>query len=98
MKVLEIKNIPIVLLNNIIDIENLVCVTTDHYGGTYKAVEHLIEKGHRDIAIISGHFSPYVYNERFRAYSNCLKKNGIEINKDFIKSVEPNIKKFNELC
>ena len=83
------QNIPVVLLNNVFDMEDLICITLDHYGGTVKAIEHLLEQGKRDIAIISGHFSPYVYNERFRGYTDTLKNHGIPINEAFIKTVEP---------
>ncbi len=85
------QNIPVVLLNNVFDMADLICITLDHYGGTVSAIEHLIEQGKRDIAIISGHFSPYVYNERFRGYTDTLKKHGLPINKAFIKTVEPTI-------
>lgn len=87
------QNIPIVLLNNVYDMENLICITVDHYGGAYKAVEHLIECGHKDIAIISGHFSPYVVNERFRGYKDCLEQHGIAVKDEYIKSVEPTMEK-----
>ncbi|MDY0289288.1 MAG: LacI family DNA-binding transcriptional regulator [Sphaerochaeta sp.] len=83
------QNIPVVLLNNVFDLENLVCVTVDHYGGTIKAIEHLIAKGKRDIAIVSGHFSPYVFNERFRGYTDTLEKHGITLEKEYMKIVEP---------
>lgn len=87
----RLQNIPVVLLNNVFDLDDLICVTLDHYGGTIKAVEHLIAKGKRDIAIISGHFSPYVYNERFRGYMDTLKKHGIKAKEEYIKIVEPTL-------
>lgn len=86
------QNIAVVILNNVFDLENLVCVTVDHYGGTVKAIEHLISTGKREIAIISGHFSPYVYNERFRGYVDTLAKHGIPLKQEYIKTVDPNLK------
>jgi DNA-binding LacI/PurR family transcriptional regulator len=83
------QEIPVVLLNNVYDLEDLVCVTLDHYGGAVKAVEHVIQRGYRDIAIISGHFSPYVMQERFRGYTDTLKAHGIPIQDSFIRSIEP---------
>lgn len=85
------QNIPVVLLNNVYDLEGLVCVTLDHYGGAVKAVDHLIARGKRDIAIMSGHFSPYVFNERYRGYMDCLEKNGIAAKDAYIKTVEPTL-------
>lgn len=86
------QEIPVVLLNNVYDLENLVCVTLDHYGGAVKAVEHVIQHGYRDIAIISGHFSPYVMQERFRGYTDTLKAHGIPVDESFIRSIEPTMK------
>ena len=85
------QNIPVVLLNNVFDLEHLVCVTVDHYGGAIKAVDHLIERGNRDIAIISGHFSPYVYHERFRGYTDSLEKHGIPFREELVRTIEPKI-------
>jgi len=85
------QNIPVVLLNNIIDMNDLVCVAVDNYNGTVQAVEHLIQRGHVDIAIISGNFSPNVYNARYRAFVDTMKKHGLEIDERFVKRVEPSL-------
>lgn len=85
------QNIPVVVLNNIFDVDELLCVTVDHYGGTVSAIEHLIDKGHSDIAIISGHFSPYVYNQRYQGFIDTLKKHNIPLKEEYIKEVEPTV-------
>ena len=38
------QNIDVVLLNNVFDMEDLVCITIDHYGGAVKAIEHLVDR------------------------------------------------------
>lgn len=83
------QNIDVVLLNNVFDMEDLVCITVDHYGGAVKAIEHLIKGGLDQIAIINGHFSPYVYHERFRGYIDTLHRHGIATKEAFIKTIEP---------
>ncbi|MCK9548652.1 MAG: LacI family transcriptional regulator [Sphaerochaeta sp.] len=83
------QNIDVVLLNNVFDMDELVCITIDHYGGAVKAIEHLVEQGIEEIAIINGHFSPYVYKERFRGYIDVLMRHDIETKDAFITTIEP---------
>ena len=45
------KQIAVVLVNNRMPGFELPCVVSDEYGGVRMAVEHLIERGHRRIAI-----------------------------------------------
>jgi LacI family transcriptional regulator len=59
-------------------------VLTNNRFGAYKAVEHLIELGHRDIAFVGDiDFSPS-YQERLEGYLLALNKHGIKPNQDFI--------------
>ena len=85
------QNIPVIILNNVIDMDDLTCISVDHYGGAYKAVQYLIDKGYKDIALIAGQFSPYVNEQRLKGYIDCLIKNDIPINEDLICDIEPNI-------
>lgn len=85
------QHIPVVLLNNALDIEGLPSVTTDHYGGAVQAMEHLFERGHRKIGLIAGRFSPHPYNMRFKAYTDALKRHGCEIDHRFLKTIEPTL-------
>lgn len=48
------KNIPIVVLNRQIDEKKLINILSNDTEGSYQAIEHLIQNGHRDIAIIEG--------------------------------------------
>lgn len=55
-------------------------VSVDNYGATYQAVRHLIETGHRQIAIAVGSEQLYFYEERLRGYEAALKDHGIDVN------------------
>lgn len=81
--------IPVVLLNNAMDIDGLACVTSDHYGGAVLATEHLVERGHRKIGLLAGRFSAQVREARFNGYKSVLESCGIPIDEEFIVEVEP---------
>lgn len=85
------QGIKVVLVNSIVDFDDLICVTTDQYGGAVQAMNHLIECGHRKIGLIAGDFSQYVYSARYNGYVDVLKENGIEINYNYIHTIEANI-------
>ena len=52
------KNIAVVLVNNRMPGFDIPCVVSDEYGGVRLAAEHLLERGHQNIAMIAGRFSP----------------------------------------
>ena len=40
------QSIPVVLVNNYLDMDGLVCISADHYGGAVQATEYLCKLGH----------------------------------------------------
>jgi DNA-binding LacI/PurR family transcriptional regulator len=50
------------------------CVTSDNRLGTRLAVDHLISRGHRRIAVITGHRSLSVSSERVEGWRQSLRK------------------------
>lgn len=67
------QNIPVVLVNNRLDLEGLLCVSADHYGGAVQATEHLCRRGHRKIGLLAGRFSPQVSEARARGFFQTLR-------------------------
>lgn len=82
---------PIVLVNSPSDRENIVSITVDDYNGTVQAIEHLIEKGHTKIGLVSGMLYPYIQNMRQNAFIDTMAKHELPIYPHYIKSTEPNI-------
>lgn len=88
------QNIPVVLLNNqlnIADKNSLICVTIDHFGGSVAATEHLYQKGHRKIGILAGRFSKYVYKERLDGYCHVLCEHNLPIESKYVVDVDPTL-------
>ncbi|AZB44802.1 LacI family transcriptional regulator [Bacillus sp. FJAT-42376] len=71
------SNIPCVLIDIPIQTENVGYVTTDNVLGAESAVRHLIELGHRHIAMVNGHEFAFVSQERLEGYKNALSNAGI---------------------
>ena len=60
------------------------CIWTDNVDGGYQATRHLIEKGHRRIAIIRGQPHHPDTGDRFQGYQNALREYGISVDQSLI--------------
>ena len=85
------QKIPVVLLNNCLDMERLLCITTSHYEGAVSAVDHLYERGHRRIGLLAGCFSPQVNEARYKGYFDILARRGLEANARYVLEIEPTL-------
>ncbi len=85
------QNLPVVLINNKLDIDGLFCITADHYAGARLAMNHLVERGHRKIGLLAGNFSPQVFFERYNAYIDVQRENNLQVDYRFVQSLDPNV-------
>ncbi len=97
--VLKYKNlgVPLVLLNNSVDIEGISYVTCDNYLGAYKAVNYLVQKGHTYIGFLCGPLQHRSYTERYKGYVAALEDNGIKVQEDLIRIGESTLSDGNRL-
>ena len=86
------QNIPVVVLNNLIEMEGLPCITVDNYHGAKEAASYLIEKGHRRIGLLAGRFSPRIYAERYQGYVDALTEAGIALDTGIVWDLDANEK------
>lgn len=63
---------------------NLMVVNSADYEGTVEAIRYLAECGHKDIGIIAGRMSTYSGRQRYRAFEQVMKQNGLKLNRNFI--------------
>jgi LacI family transcriptional regulator/LacI family repressor for deo operon, udp, cdd, tsx, nupC, and nupG len=61
-------------------------VEVDNYHGAFEAVRHLIERGHRSIALIEGRTHVSTSRERRRGYLDALAAEGIAPRKDLMRA------------
>lgn len=100
-KELKKIGIPAVYLNRSPNFANLDTVTTDNYGGSYQATEHLIEHGHKSIGIITGPQTINTGLERFLGFKQALLDYSLQFNENWVKEgcfdVESGYNKMKEL-
>lgn len=85
------QRIPVVLLNNYLNIEGLPCVAADHVTGAAAATNHLYERGHRKIGLLSGRFSRQIVEARLNGYLKALSEHALPVDNRFIVDLEPTI-------
>jgi len=75
---LEHLNIPIILIDSYIKGSNMCVIGIDDEQGGYLATRHLIEHGHRRIAIVNGELiANGVTERRFRGYERAMREEGL---------------------
>lgn len=71
------QNVPVVLVDRGIELDDYATVLVDDYGSTRNAVQHLLDHGHRRIAFVGGDARFVTMTERLRGYRDCLAEAGI---------------------
>lgn len=80
-------NIPVILIDRDLDSSNVKGkVLVDNLEGAYKAVRHLIEKGHRKIVFITGALTSTTAKDRLAGYRKALEESGIEYNSKYVRA------------
>jgi LacI family transcriptional regulator len=76
-KLVDLK-IPVVMVERTYDLAHVDCVRVDDLSGSFKAVRHIIAKGHRRIGFIGMQLSHPVESLRYQGYCEALQNTGIE--------------------
>jgi DNA-binding LacI/PurR family transcriptional regulator len=78
------KKIPVVLFDRVADELDVTKVIVDDYDGAYKAVEHLIKTGCKNIAYIGGQDYLYISSKRLNGYKDALAHYNVPLRDDLI--------------
>lgn len=78
------QNIPLVILDRDIEERSLVNILSDDEEGSFKAVEHLIKNGHKDIGIIVGREDFKSTKKRKEGFIQALINYKVPIESDYI--------------
>ncbi len=86
------QGVRIVLVNNEVDGLAFPRVVSDEEAGVRMLVEHLIDRGHKKIAMLAGRFSPYICEQRFQAFRKVMKAHGLPIPEGYVQITDPDYK------
>lgn len=73
-----------IVVGTSIDSFQAQCVTFDHYAGGRLAAEHLLEHGHRDIAMVTGPALKQDSMQRGQGFLDKLQEHGIQLGENHI--------------
>lgn len=75
---------PFVLLDRYIEALADRCITFDHVAAGERAVQVLLDQGHRQIACLTGKLNKANAKQRFEGYANKLKQNHLPLDMDLV--------------
>lgn len=78
------RGVPIVFIDRIPQIPEIDTVYVDDRVGSFKAVDHAIKLGYRNIAHFAGYSEINIGRERYLGFEDAMKKNNIPINPDWV--------------
>lgn len=78
------SKIPVVIINRVVEEIKDLCIYLDNRVGGYLAAKAIIEKGHRNIAYISGPTWKIDSNDRLFGHKAALEESGIEFDEDLL--------------
>lgn len=77
-------NFPLVLIENHFNALKVNNIIIDNFSGAKKAVDYLINMGHKKIAHITGNLNHRAASDRMNGYIEALNSSGIKYNKDYV--------------
>jgi DNA-binding LacI/PurR family transcriptional regulator len=83
-----VRDVPFVFVDRCPHDAKTICVLVDNEQAGFTATQHLIELGHRHIAIITGPLSLLNAAERFRGYKRALRTHGIPLDRRLVRTGE----------
>jgi LacI family transcriptional regulator len=84
--IIKIKNnqIPLVFFDRKCEKVKASNILIDDYQRSFEATEQLIKQGCKRIFHFTGNQNVSIYRQRLKGYENALRKNGLNVNSDFI--------------
>lgn len=83
-----LKTMPMVMADNYAEGLSINFVANDNYLGARKIITHMLKQGYEKIGMILGDKTSSASNERYRAYVDVLRENGIEPDSEIAVSTD----------
>ncbi|MFC0270373.1 GntR family transcriptional regulator [Metabacillus herbersteinensis] len=79
---LTLEKFPFVLIDRYMNNIRTYSVSSENEKGTYEAISYLLDKGHKDIGLVTPIITNTVTEERLRGFEDAFSKRNITINKN----------------
>jgi LacI family transcriptional regulator len=76
------KNIPVIFFDRTPNLRQATNILIDNFQASYKATQHLIHQGCKNIVHITANSKINVYKDRLKGYRQALEDNGLIFNED----------------
>jgi len=83
------KEMPVLMINDYITGAEVYSVMTDERNGAYKAINYLVELGHKRIGFINGDVNYTTYRYKLDGYKKALEDNNIDLRDTYIVNETP---------
>jgi LacI family transcriptional regulator len=84
VQLIQKQNVEVVVLDRNIPNVDVDVVRGDSFNGAYQLAKHLIELGHREIAVLSGPQNIFTSTERVAGFRQAMIESGLEHNLDHV--------------
>tara|TARA_R110000868_G_scaffold378166_3_gene643569 strand:- start:207 stop:1229 length:1023 start_codon:yes stop_codon:yes gene_type:complete len=84
LKLITDSDIPLVLFDRVDNSSDIDCIINDDYQISKNVIDHLSEKGYKNIAFISGPTNLSVYKDRLNGFEDGMSKNNLKIKKEWV--------------
>jgi len=81
------RGIPVLLFERVCEELQTSKVVTDNFGGAKQIVQHLVDRGYKNIAYLAGPLSLNVCKERYQGYQSALAENGLIASEDLLVEI-----------
>ncbi|WP_026017798.1 LacI family DNA-binding transcriptional regulator [Yersinia enterocolitica] len=86
IELIQATGTPFVMLDRVDDAQKISAIRVDERAAAFQATQHLIEHGHRDIAIICGPLDMLNTQDRLNGWRDALQQAGLRVRNEWIFS------------
>lgn len=81
---LKERGVPAVFIDRIPNLSGIDTVSYDDMGGAFKAIEHAIKLGYRNIGHFAGYSEINIGQQRYMGFEEAMNKHNIRVNPDWV--------------
>lgn len=78
------RGVPIVFMDRTPDLKDVNTVTVDDYSGAFKAVEHLIRIGYKNIGHFAGYTNINIGRQRKQGFFDAMEKQNLPVKQEWV--------------